>query len=93
MNMKTCIVIFHEPLYTKSRYITYVVCLSEIFFIFVRLGSFHKLMLYMKSTCYIIGGIGIKEADAVLGFFQRVYLQIQSWLEREISTEEGGWKY
>lgn len=62
LNMKTCIVTFDQPLYTKSRNITSAICLSDEMFIVVRLGSFHTLMSYMGSIGYIMGGSGIKEA-------------------------------
>ena len=32
-------------------------------------------------------------ADAALGHFKRVYLQIQNWLGRELLPEEWDWKY
>ncbi|CAH0724588.1 unnamed protein product, partial [Brenthis ino] len=32
-------------------------------------------------------------ADAAFGHFKRVYLQIQTWLGKEITSEEWGWKY
>lgn len=48
------------------------------------LGLFHTLMSYMGSIGYIMGGSGIKEADAALGHFERVCLQIQTWLRSQI---------
>lgn len=45
-----------------------------------------------KNTCVKLPSLP-PTVDAAFGHFKRVYLQIQTWLGREILPEEWGWKY
>lgn len=60
--MRTCIIMFVQPLYMKARNTASAMCLSDEVLIVVRLGIFHALFSFMSSIGYIMDESGIKEA-------------------------------
>lgn len=54
--MRKCILTFDQLLYMKARDIYSAGCLSDEVLVVLRLGSFHTLMSYMGSICYIMAG-------------------------------------
>ena len=56
----------------------------------LRYNSFVKATA--KNSCVKLPS-SAPTADAAFGHFKRVYLEIQTWFEREILPEVWGWKY